>query len=215
MIPPADLLRLAAGALVRSERKTAALPTQKPNHEGYRALRSAEQRVSLSYTIVELALRVAPDRPLASDSPGDLVRVLGELVGAMPAALRAEIVTLDLGRVERAVALVQAWWQRLAPIAEAAAASGEIPKIGAALEKLADSKFFHVTRDEGALLRFALESSVVGDVFPEAAAQAAALRAAIDKTEIDSSKLLNALRRGRAEAGWSEVLAAPLSKKGS
>ena len=215
VIPPADLLRLAAGALVRSERKTAALPRQKPNHEGYRALRSSEQRVSLSYTIVELALRVAADRPLATDSPGELVRALGGLVGAMPAELRAEIVKLDLGRVERAVALVQAWWLRLEPIAEAARASGETPKIGTALAELADSKFFHVTRDEGALLRFALESRVVGDVFPEAAAQAAALRAAIDKTETESSSALNALRRGRAEAGWSEVLAAPPSRKGS
>jgi len=35
------------------------------------------------------------------------------------------------------------------------------------------------------------------------------------KTETESSLALNALRRGRAEAGWSEVLTAPPSKKGS
>ena len=213
VIPPADLLRLAAGALVRSERKAAARARQKPSHEGYRALRSSEQRVSLTYTVVELALRVAPARPLATDSPGELIRALSGLVGALPAELRAEIVTLDLGRVERAVSLMQEWWKRLAPVAEAARASGETPKLGSALSALAESKFFHVTRDEGALLRFALECRVVGDVFPEAATRAAALRAAIDATETESSSALNALRRGRAEAGWSEVLAAPPSVK--
>lgn len=98
-----------------------------------------------------------PDRPLASDSPDDLVNALSGLVGALPADLRAEIVALDLGRVERAVALMLAWWKRLAPVAETACASGETPKMGSAHSELADSKFFHVTRDEAALLRFALE----------------------------------------------------------
>jgi MoxR-like ATPase len=215
VIPPADLLRLAAGALVRSEQTAAPTPKPKPNHEGYRALRASEQRVSLTYTIVELALRVAPDRPLVTDSPGELVKALGGLVGALPDGLRAEIVALDLGRVERAVALVNAWWKSLAKIVEAASASGETPRLGSALTKLADSKFFHVTRDEGALLRFALECRVVGEVFPEADSRAAALRAAIDAMETESSAALNTLRRGRAEAGWSELLTAPRSTKGA
>ena len=215
VIPPSDLLRLAAGALIRGERKSNTGPTPKPRHEGYRELRSTEQRVSLTYTIVELALRVAPGRPIATDSPDELMRALGGIVGTLPADMRAQIVALDLGRVERAVSLVHAWWQRLAVVADDACKSAQTPKIGSALDELTDSKFFHVTRDEGALLRFALESRVVGDVFPEAAAPAAALRAKIDAIEAASSAALNALRRGRAEAGWSEVLAAPVSKKGA
>jgi hypothetical protein len=69
-----------------------------------------------------------------------------------------------------------------------------------------------VTRDEGALLRFALECRVVGEVFPEAAERAAALRARLDRLEGDSSRVLNALRRGRADAGWAELLG-PASKR--
>jgi len=214
VIPPVVLLRLAAGALVKTEKKTAAQTSQKPGHEGYRALRAAEHRVSLSYTIVELALRVAPAPPLPTGAPDELVRAIGDLIGKLPEDLRANIVALDLARVERAVSLVQAWWQLLGPRVEAACASGATPTIGNVLTELADSKFFHVTRDEGALLRFALESRVIGDVFPEAAARVATLRAAIEATDTASSKALNALRRGRAEAGWSEVLAAPASKSG-
>lgn len=212
VIPPVDLLRLAAGALVKTEKKKPAQAVTKPGHEGYRALRAAEQRVSLSYTIVELALRVAPAPPLPTRDPAELVRAVGELIGKLPEDLRASIVALDIARVERAVSLVQAWWQVLGPKVEAACASGATPTIGNVLTELADSRFFHVTRDEGALLRFALESRVIGDVFPEAAARVATLRAAIEATDAASSKALNALRRGRAEAGWSEVLAAPASK---
>jgi hypothetical protein len=214
-MPPPDLLRLAAGALVRSERTAPPLAEPTPDHDGYRALRASSPRVSLTYTIVELALHAAPDRPLATDAPGELVKALGGLVGALPAALRAEIVDLDLGRVERSVALVREWWRSLAPVAEAARASGETARLGSALTQLKDSRFFHVTRDEGALLRFALECRVIGEIFPEADHRAAALRAEIDATEAESSAALNALRRGRADAGWSELLSPSRSMKGA
>jgi len=59
------------------------------------------------------------------------VKTLGGLIGAMPADLRAEVIALDLGRVERAVSLVQAWWKRLAPIAAEACGSGVTAKMGA------------------------------------------------------------------------------------
>lgn len=193
-IPPADLLRLAAGALVRGEHGAPARPSQKPDHEGYRALRGSEQRVSLSYTLVELTLRIAPRRPLAMGSANELVGTLGALFGALPSELRAEIVQLDLDRVERAIALVQAWWQTLSP---------------ATLATLAQSKFFHVTRDEGALLRFALEGRMVGELFPEAADRVARLRSIIDALEGESSTVLSTLRRTAAEAGWADVFASP------
>lgn len=207
VIPPADLLRLAATALVRGEHDAAARPARAPNHQGYRALRAAEQRVSLSYTIVELALRVAPEPPRATTSPDELVRVLASTVATLPADLRAEIVRLDLARVERSVSLLQAWWRNLEPLLESAVASADAARIGDALSALASAKYFHVTRDEGALLRFALESRVVGEIFPEAAKEATVLRAAIDTIEADSSRVLESLRSGRAEAGWSDVFA--------
>lgn len=200
VIPPADLLRLAASAVVRGEHD-GPRPGPSPDHAGYRALRGAEQRVSLSYTIVELALRVAPEPPRATTSPEELVRALGSTVHTLPAELRAEIVRLDLARVERAVVLLRAWWSKLELALQSATSSTD------ALGILAGSKFFHVTRDEGALLRFSLESRIVAEIFPEAAEGAGALREAIDALESSSSRTLDDLRRGQTEANWAHVFA--------
>ena len=210
VIPKATILRFAAAALTRSEHKKAKSPkpasSAQPDFAAYRALRAGEQRVSLSYTTVELALRIAPDKPSATGSSADLVAGVASFIGALPDDLRHEIVELDLARVGRAVSFVEGWWRILAKDAEAATAAGAVANIGAALRALAESKFFHVTRDEGALLRFALESRVVGDVFPEALERAVAMRARIDAIEADSSRMLGALRRGRADVEWTMLL---------
>ena len=76
-----------------------------------------------------------------------------------------------------------------------------------AIDLFGESRFFHVTRDEGALLRFSLEARVVGEVFPEVLTVASDLRARIDALEGESSELLRRLRAARADHGWKEVLA--------
>jgi MoxR-like ATPase len=207
VVTPARLLRHAARALERSEKERPQRRVELPrDYEGYRALREGEQRVSLAYTIVELALRVAPELPRASAAPAEIVGALGGVVSSLPAELRASLVDLDLGRVERAVKLVEAWWRAVAEGALEAAASGDVRRIGLSYGKLVDSKFFHVTRDEGALLRFALESRVIGEVFPEAAERAQNLRSRIDALEAESSAVLAGLRRGRADTAWATLL---------
>lgn len=207
VIPKATVLRFAVTALARGEKKRPSAPRpERADFAAYRELRAAEQRVSLAYTTVELALRIAPEKPVASGSAEELVGSVATFIGALPDDLRGEIVELDLARIDRAVSLVEAWWQGLAKDPEAAADSGQVARVEAAVASLAESKFFHVTRDEGALLRFALESRVVGDVFPDAGERVASLRSRIEAVEADSSRVLSALRRGRADAAWSELL---------
>ncbi|OJY23696.1 MAG: hypothetical protein BGO98_17220 [Myxococcales bacterium 68-20] len=207
VIPKATVLRFAVTALARGEKKLpSARRPERADFAAYRDLRAAEQRVSLAYTTVELALRIAPEKPVASGSAEELVGGIATFIGALPDDLRGEIVELDLARIDRAVSLVEAWWRRLAKDAVEAADSGQISRVEAAVTSLAESKFFHVTRDEGALLRFALESRVVGDVFPDAGERVASMRSRIDAVEAESSRALSALRRGRADAAWSELL---------
>jgi MoxR-like ATPase len=213
-IHPAALLRFATTALVRNEKANAAPDDAAPTHDGYRRLRASDQRVSLAFTVVELAMCVAPQKPDATASPATIVASLGGLVAELPPDLRREVSDLDLGRIERALALLEKWWAGLAVQASEAAASGDVSRIGSALALLGTSKFFHLTRDEGALLRFALEIRVAAEVFPEAAEQATRMRARLDKLEADSSRVLNALRRGRADAGWVELLG-PAPKQAS
>ncbi len=213
VVPPATLLRHAIVALVRSERAREKRPEYTRDFVGYRALRADEQRVSLAYTVVELALRVAAEPPAATAAPAEIAKALGGAVAELPAELRGEVVDLDLGRIERAVKLVEEWWKTVAEGANDAAASGDVRRIGFSYGKLVDSKFFHVTRDEGALLRFALESRVVGEVFAESAPRVQTIRARIDTLEAESSAVLVALRRGRADSAWTNLLGPASARK--
>lgn len=199
VLPKSIVLRFAIEALVRSEYARKSPPLSRPDFDGYRAFRSAEQRVSLAYTTTELALHVSPQKPPVLGSIEDLQAGIREIIAALPAALRAEVITLDVARIERAVAFMEGWWKKLGQ--EAASADPE-----AALALLAKSKFFSVTREEGALLRFALEARVVADVFPEAALRITPLRQRIDALERVASDRLNQLRRGHADAAWNDLL---------
>ncbi len=167
--------------------------------EGYRNFRGAEQRVSLAYTTTELALRISPEKPSVVSTPDDLRAGIQQVIAALPNALRAEVVTLDVNRIERAVAFMEGWWKTLHRTIATA-------ETDAALAALLKSKFFSVSRDEGSLVRFALEARVVAEVFPESGERIAPLRTRIDSLERASSESLNTLRRGRADAAWNELL---------
>lgn len=196
------LLRFAIEALVRGESARTRTPHEPtPSLDAYRALRMADERISLAYTTIELALHVHGDR-LGVTGTDTLVGSVPSFVGTLPAELRQHVVQLDRTRIERALTLLEAWWASLARELEASTESD----IGyeASLVRLADSQFFHVTRDEGALLRFALEIRVLGEVFPEA--DLSDLRARIDELERASSTWLRETRKHAAEAAWSTVL---------
>lgn len=202
-----ELLEMAAASLVKRERKRPRTAAPSADVKGYRALRAAEQRVSLAYTMVEAASRIKEPRILPASAPGDAVVALTSAAFALPGELRATMGQLDLERIARAVDQLEGFWRPLHELGSEALEQGGLRPIGEAIEALASSRFFHVTRDEGALLRFSLEARVVGEVFPEVADAAAALRARVDALEISSSELLQLLRAARADLGWKGVLA--------
>ncbi len=207
VIPKATLLRFAVTALARSESRAEATGDScSADFAGYRALRAGEQRVSLAYAMMELALRISPDKPSITGSAEELVGGVASFIGALPEELRRDIVDLDLQRIDRALSLLERWWVALAKRAASAEESAKALELDRALAELAESKFFQVTREEGALLRFALEARVVADLFPEAAERVAALRGRIDALEAASARMLAALRRGRSDAAWAELL---------
>lgn len=157
--------------------------------------------------MVEAASRIKEPRILPASAPGDAVVALTSAAFALPGELRATMGQLDLERIARAVDQLEGFWRPLHELGSEALEQGGLRPIGEAIEALASSRFFHVTRDEGALLRFSLEARVVGEVFPEVADAAAALRARVDALEISSSELLQLLRAARADLGWKGVLA--------
>lgn len=127
----------------------------------------------------------------AGRGPGEHeLRVVGALVAELDEATRREMAELDLSRIERAIAHLEAWWAGLS----------EGPRDGAHLELLARSGFFDVAWDEAALARFALEAKLVGEVFPLVEPEVRALSERVRALDRGTRELALELLRGRADA---------------
>ncbi|MBL8684598.1 MAG: AAA family ATPase [Myxococcales bacterium] len=207
VLQPHELLEMAATSLVHREESQPRPPAPDADAKGFHALRASDQRISLAFTMVEAASRIKEPK-IGPDSPPDAaIAELTRAIAVLPTPLRVSMGKLDLERIDRAIALLEAFFAPLASAADEALVSGDPALVAHMLDRLASSRFFHVTRDEGALLRFSLEARVVGEVFPEVAAEAAALRARIDALEADSADRLERLRAVRADHQWKSVLA--------
>lgn len=207
VLKPQELLEMAASSLVKKEHKK---PKEKskpsPDVDGYRAVRTSQQRVSLAFTLVEAASRIKETKISPQSAPEAALEELTRAIGALPTELRLAMGKLDLERIGRAVHQLERFFRPLGDAAKDALTKAEVRDVGMALERFGTSRFFHVTRDEGALLRFSLEARVVGEVFPEVAEEAAEIRGRIDALEAESNELLQKLRATRADHGWKDVL---------
>ncbi len=192
-IERAQLLGWITLALLRAEPDWAALADDyAADYEGYRALRGRHERRTLAFTLAELALRLLGKSPTPGD---DLIAPARELIGALPLELRQRVVSIDVARLEAALALIEGWWRKLEQ-------GGAEPR--AALEALSTSRFLHVTRDEGMLVRFALEARLLQQLLPDA--DVAALEQRIAALESQTSAAVQALMKKSLDADWQATL---------
>ncbi|HVJ14652.1 MAG TPA: AAA family ATPase [Polyangiaceae bacterium] len=188
-VPRAELLAWLAQALLRAEPDWGALSRRSsPDHAGYRALRAENDRRAMAFSLAELGLLLLDaGAPVGQDPLAPLRALCAEL----PTELRARLIASDLRRIEYSLALLEAWWEKLA-------LKGKEPR--AALELLAGSRFLHVTRDESALVRFALELDLLQQLFPSA--EVSAVREQLAAFELHTSAALRALRSSSLDAEW-------------
>ena len=205
VVAPQEWMTWSTAALLRADRAPGAPPegAAEPGYDGYRRLRAAEQRVPNTYTLAEIALRVAPEIP-AAPSPADGARALAALASQIPAATRARAAQMDLARIERAASFLEAWWAALAP----KAGPGEAPADPSAqLRAIIASRIFKVLWDESALSRFAAEASLIAEVFAAHAEEAGQLRERLEALDEATRKGALDLLRRRADVAWAETLA--------
>ncbi len=197
-LAPRDLLGGAGRALVRAAQRAGLPPLDVLDHERYRKLRSIGHRVPGAYTLLELAMRVAPKRMLRSTAnPEAAVDALHEVARSVPAEIAAAVAKLDIERLETMTAFLERWY-------ESASGDGGSPQDK--LERLVASGFFGVAFDEQALLRTALEARVVGDVFPDRKADADSLRTRLEALRDRVHADLEGLLQKRADEAWAAVL---------
>jgi MoxR-like ATPase len=203
-LAPRDLLAGAARALMRVADKTK-LPVHPAalDREHYRKLRNLGQRVPGAYTLLEIAMRVAPKRTLRSTAnPEAAVAAVHEIARSLPADVASAVAQLDIARLESTAAFLEMWFD-----SELRSASSPEEK----LQEITTSGYFGVAFEEQALLRTALEARVVGEVFPECAAEVAAIRGRLEALRDRAHAELEGLFQKRADEAWANVLASPTS----
>jgi MoxR-like ATPase len=202
-IGPGDWLAQTARILVRAA-KEAGLPAEEAfDRAHYRKLRQIGQRVPGAYTLLEIAMRVAPKRTLHSTAnPEAAASALHEIAGNLPPDLAAEVASLDMARLDATVTFLEGWYLD----GSAAGGTSRTPNDGSAVDKLVASGFFGVAFDEQALLRTALEARVVSDVFPSHAPDVAKLRQRLEALRDRAHQGLEGHIQQRADSAWAAVL---------
>ena len=195
-IAPETILAYCAEALLRSEAEPLAHDDFGADRDGYRALRSHEQRSSLAYVLAQVGLRLLPAHTQRADQPDDVISALATRLASLPESLRKRVAARDLERIERPVALLERFW---------AALSRDLSKDPAsALERLAQSGFFAITTDEAALSRFALDLRLLELL--GLGSEPKPLVARIRALEESSTALVRDLVARRSEANWKKLL---------
>jgi MoxR-like ATPase len=195
-VPKAELLAPLAQAMLRaeSERPDSGYPA---DYHGYRQLRGDGQRRSLCFTLAEICLRLsepAPEEP----APSDILRQLRSTLALLPAPLALEVVERDQARIDVALTQLERWW---AVLSEQPGASD------AQLDLIAQSRFVHVTRDEGALPRFALEAELLAELMPQA--DVSTLLARITALDQRSTQWITQRLESASDQHWRTLLSTP------
>jgi MoxR-like ATPase len=208
-IAPREWVTWAASALVRGDWSPRGQRAGELDFDGYRQMRASEQRIPNSYTLAEIALRVAPDLVLTSGAsrPDDSVVALAALLAQIPDPTRAQVVRFDLGRITRALDYLERWWKWLTRPEAGGADPGEREEEPGRLDGIVKSKFFRVLLDDLAPMRFSLEARIIAEIFPDHAEEAATLRARLESLQLRARQRIAELLHRRADAAWEAALA--------
>lgn len=196
VVSQADVLTLTAEVLVRSAEAMPRAPAVGPwDREHYRKLRERDQRVPGAFTLLEIALRLMPTAD--AKRPEESAAAVTALARNLAPELAAAVAAIDVARLERSVTFLERWWSALADD------SGSPEE---RFDRMRDSRFFHVTRDEQALARTVLECKLVREVFPAAAPDLDALTKRLDELRTQSERALGSAMKQRGDAEWALAL---------
>jgi MoxR-like ATPase len=197
-LAPRDVLSAIARVLVRVAKGAVLPPMGNLDRDTYRQVRQASSRMAGAYTLLEMAMRVAPQRTLRSTAnPEAAIVALHEVARSVSPELAKSVAEIDLQRLDAITTFLERWLAK---------ADGDAGTPEQRLEKLVSSGFFGVAFDEQALLRTALEARVVADVFPDRALEVGKLRARLEALRDRVHAQLDVLVKQRAEEAWAAVL---------
>ncbi len=164
-------LSVVARALERAEPAATVDAPTTTDLDGYRRLRSGEQRTPITCTLIEIALILDPVR--AAEARPDSSIALPSLIELLDPKLQERVVELDLARIRRGVGYLEMWWRNLAP------ADARTPT-DTERDAIRRSRILEVIWDEAALARFALETRLLEQILVRSSAELEAERARVE-----------------------------------
>lgn len=150
---------------------------------GYRAMRVDEVRTPMAYALAQLVTTL---EERSGDGWEPSLEAMATALGSLPEGLRATLGAIDLDRLERTVAQLEAWL----------AASPGRP----------DDALLVVAFEENALLRFALECRLVGRLFAEHQPRAEAITARLRAVSDGLRAQVERAQRDATEARWAALI---------
>jgi MoxR-like ATPase len=206
-LDPGEMLHLVASSLAKKEQATVPKGPFAPDRDGYRALRAAERRTSLGYTLCLVSMSLGGAKPTPEQPPDEALATLTRHVRNLNAELRETLITLDLGRVERALGVLEAFWERLHKPIAAALAQDKDDEICSVYDAVLLSQFFELVRAEASLLRFQAELRLSAEAFGASPERVGALTQRMRRLEQASAEEFSTIRKRRATALWNRAAA--------
>lgn len=190
------LIEWTAEALLKAE-----VPVEIGRHTltygGYREFRAAQPRVSICFAFVKVCSHVASYSDASRQQFELGLDGVRQLLTTLNDALRDRVVEADARRVTAALEFFEAWWGELR--------DGQLSP-AERLSKVIESRINRLLDEENALMRFALEAQLIGDLFPTSKELSQQLHARLLEVNNRITSDLASMLQERADAGWQNVV---------
>ncbi|MCA9656634.1 MAG: AAA family ATPase [Myxococcales bacterium] len=187
--------------LVRDGGTPPEVPPAVTDRPSYDSARAQDPPVSITETLVRIALCALPPESHSADSPEHATRAVWDTLRALPEEDQRRVVSLDLARIGRGVQRLESWWNTLSETAGGKGRSVEL------LESVVGSGYLRALRGDGEPLRLVAQIEHLAEVFPASTERGARLREQIERLDATVTRVLVDLLENRSERAWSEVLA--------
>ena len=204
VITPERFVAWAIPALTRDDPGSGTSAPLVTNREAYDQVRARDPDVSITDTLIRIAIASLPPEHHSSRAPEQTAQTVWKTLRTLEEDLQEQVIELDLGRARRGVDMLESWWRALSDPEQAA---DDAPRSVTVLEAVVESGYLRVVRAEAEPLRLVTEVEHIAEVFPASLERGVRLRQRLVDLDATSTAVLVDLLESQANQAWSTALA--------
>ncbi|MCH9685306.1 MAG: hypothetical protein K0V04_27975 [Deltaproteobacteria bacterium] len=202
VITPERFVAWAVPCLTRDDPGLDPGPSTVCDRAAYECARSKEPEVSITDTLIRIAIAALPHERHTTDKPEHTAQTVWQTLRTLDASLQARVVQLDLGRINRGVTMLEGWWATLRQ-----SPADDAPRSVTVLEAVVQSGYLRAIRADAEPLRLSTELLHIVEVFPSSQEQVGVLRQRLRRLDTDSTAVLVRMLETQADQAWVSALA--------